>query len=680
MVSLDNLLHPWIAPDEGAIAPVKERGPRGFFNEGVPAMEGYEPPTRYTSFLGTREIGLDVESYDPDLTTKGPGARRKEGFLTGLGIGPRSNVIYYPVRHRARNIDFADKLWDQVRSEASEYDGEVIGANLQYDLDWLGARHGIVFHRARIRDVQIAEPLLDENKLSYKLDVLAKQYLEEGKYSGDLAAIYGAKYIENMHKVDAGHAARYCVRDIELSMDIYAIQKQLLEQDKLWDLFEIESRLIPLLLRMRNNGVRVDVGRTEIALAELDTQKRECAAKIEHLAGMPVDIWSSDSIAHAFKALDVPFPFTAAGKPSFTKEWLKACNAPIAQLINEQRGFDKIGGTFLQSYILDSNIDGRIFCQFNQLKSDEGGTVSGRFSSSYPNLQNIPARHPTLGPLCRSLFIPEDDHLWGCTDWSQIEFRFLVHYAVSTFFDPLKHDEDAIKSAYDAAEAYRNDASTDFHKIAAAISGVDRKAAKNINFGVVYGMGVPKMAASLGKSIEEAEPVLNEFHQRMPFLRKLYDLTSKAAEHRGYIRTILGRRRRFDVMEAVAFKGRTPSKFWGKEDECERWLKEKEAEGFSINTRLRRAFTHKALNALLQGSAADLMKKSMVNMWDAGIFEVILPHLTVHDELDVSVPRTQEGTDAFEELKHIMATAIPLKVPVFASADTGSDWNDAKGD
>lgn len=682
MVHTNILFEQWEPPTDGMMPLNEPRPGRVSFNENVPVKEGYEPPAKYTSILGTTQLGLDLETFDPDLRTKGPGAHRPDGYIVGVGIGPRQNVLYYPLRHRHenRNIQFKDKFFDMLRPEAAEYTGEIVGANLQYDLDWLSRRHDVIFHRARLRDVQLAEPLLDENKLSYKLNKLAIQYLGEGKATGTLESLYGNDYISHMHKVDAGHASDYCIKDIELAMDVYMKQVPLLEAQGLWNLFEYESRLTPLLLKMRKNGVPVDVKRVEIALDELSKEKERVAKRIESIAGSPIDVWSSDSIAFAFKRLEIGYPTTATGKPSFTKDWLKAHPSEIANLITEKRDYEKIGGTFLQSYILDEHVNGRVFCQFNQLRSDDGGTVSGRFSSSYPNLQNIPTRHPILGPLCRSVFIPEEDHDWGCTDWSQIEFRFLVHYAVKAFHDPARHNHAAIESALRAANAYRTDPSTDFHKTASAITEVPRKDAKSINFGVVYGMGIPKMAASLGKSIEEATPILNKFHADMPFLKKIYDLASRTAERKGFITTIMNRRRRFDVFEATVYKNNKAIKEYGSEEHLRQWLEQmRETEGLHGKAP-RRAFTHKALNALLQGSAADLMKKCMVDLLDAGIFEVVIPHLTVHDELDNSVPRTKEGADAFKELVHMMSTSMALEVPVFASAKLGKNWNDAKGE
>jgi DNA polymerase I-like protein with 3'-5' exonuclease and polymerase domains len=351
-------------------------------------------------------------------------------------------------------------------------------------------------------------------------------------------------------------------------------------------------------------------------------------------------------------------------KPSFRKEWLASCDHEVAKLINQARENDKIAGTFIDSYIRKGHVNGRIHCMFNQLKSDDSGTVSGRFSSSNPNLQNIPARHPILGPLMRSMFIPEEGMLWGSLDWSQIEYRLLVHYA-------------SITKGIDASEAvrmYRTDPKTDFHTMAAEITGVPRKQAKNINFGVVYGMGVAKLAADLGLSVEDAQEIMGQFQENAPFMRGMLDRCSNAAADRGFIKTILGRKRRFETWEV---KWRSGDGTMNTE-----YVDTKDLDTFvaahNVRVTPRRAFTHKALNALLQGSAADLMKQAMVQMWDAGLFSVLVPHLTVHDEFNSSVPNTAEGRQAFDEMRHIMETTLKLDIPILADGSLGRNWDEAK--
>jgi DNA polymerase I-like protein with 3'-5' exonuclease and polymerase domains len=624
----------------------------------------YRPP-EYRSIKGLDRIGLDIEGHDPDLKTLGPGAHRENGLVAGVALAyAPGDASYYPVAHEFEDVNLdPDAFWGQLREDAAVFDGEMVGANLQYDLDWLRTRHGIFFPKARFRDVQVAEPLLDENRMTYKLDALAKDYLNVTKTNEELIHLYGPSYIEQMHRVHPAHCAPYAQDDTLLAWRIMDKQLPRLEDENLVDLFHLEAALTPLLLEMRVRGVRVNVDRAAEAHAKLLEEQEAIQKRISEMSQAHVDIWSADSIAIAFDNLGLEYERTATGRPSFRKDWLNACNAEVAKLIVQARANDKIAGTFIKSYILESHVNGRLHCMFNQLKSDENGTVSGRFSSSSPNLQNIPARDPVLGPLMRSMFIPEEGMLWGSLDWSQIEYRLLVHYA-------------AITKGIDASEAvrrYREDKTTDFHSMASEITGVPRKQAKNINFGVVYGMGVRKLAVDLGVTIEEAQAIMGQFQENAPFMREMLDRCSARASGKGSIKTILGRKRRFNAFEVRhVVKGQ----------EITEYVDEGELDAFcsgkSLRGRPRRAFTHKALNALLQGSAADLMKKAMVDMWNAGIFNVLVPHLTVHDEFNSSVPDTKEGREAFEEMRHIMETAIKLEIPVLADGALGSNWDEAK--
>lgn len=640
------------------------RGKRVEFDGNAKPKPGYRPPDDFRPFKHLARIGLDLETKDPNIKTKGGGARRRSiergSRIVGAAIAYAvDDATYYPTAHSNsdRCVADPDKFYAQLREEAQHFEGEIVGANLQYDLDWLDAEQGIQFPKAKFRDVQVAEPLLDENRPSFKLDLLCRDYLGEGKYTETLKEVYGSDYISNMDVVDPGWAAEYAERDTTAPWEILDLQLPALANQGLTSLYEMESDLTPLLLQMRRVGVKVDLNACERAFEMTKAEARNAAQRIKDRVGFTVDVWSSDSIAKAFDKEGVPYPKTAQGRPSFRKDWLNACPFPVAQMIVEQRTFEKIGGTFLRNYILEGAVDGRIHAMFNQLKGEGGGTVSGRFSSSGPNLQNIPARHPILGPLCRSIFIPEEDHEWGSADWSQIEYRFLVHYA-------------AITPGIDADMAVKmfQDREADFHEIAAEIAGVPRKIAKNINFGVVYGMGVDAMAYNLGVSRDEAEQILNEFHTRFPFLKAIYNTASNQATKNGLIKTVLGRRRRFDKWELGG------KLFSSREAALEA---QREANG-RLRGYPRVAQTHKALNALLQGSAADLMKKAMVQMHKDGIFDVLVPHLTVHDEMNVSVPRTAAGKEAFAEMVNIMETTIPLKVPVIAAANLGANWDQAK--
>lgn len=624
----------------------------------------YVPP-EYRSIVGLPRIGLDIEGLDPQLKELGPGAHRKDGKVVGVAIAySNRDASYYPTAHETGvNVEDPDKFYERLAAEAATFEGEIVGANLQYDLDWLRARHGIIFPKAKFRDVQIAEPLLDENRMTYKLQALAKDYLNKTKTDEDLRRMYGGGYIENMHLVHPAHAAIYGAGDVTLPWEIMDKQQVALEADGLTELFHMESALTPLLLEMRYRGVRVDIPKADESYAALKAEQAEIEKRVNEMGQAHVDIWSADSIAIAFENLGLPYNKTATGKPSFTKDFFKTVDSEIGKLIAQARENDKIAGTFIKSYILDGHVDGRLHCMFNQLKSDDSGTVSGRFSSSNPNLQNIPARHPVLGPLMRSMFIPEQGMLWGSLDWSQIEYRLLVHYA-------------SITKGIDAENAvrmYKTDAKTDFHTMASEITGVPRKQAKNVNFGVVYGMGVPKLANDLGVSIDEAKAIMAQFQDNAPFMKGMLDRCSNAAAGRGFIRTIMGRKRRFDTWEVKTSTPNGVDTSYVDTADLDAFCAENNVRG-----RPRRAFTHKALNALLQGSAADLMKKAMVEMWDAGLFDTLIPHLTVHDEFNSSVPDTKEGHEAFQEMRHIMETTLELDIPILADGTMGATWDEAK--
>lgn len=628
------------------------------------APTDYKLP-EYKSILGHKRIALDIETYDPNLEGKGPGVYRKDGFILGIAIGySDGDLRYYPLRHNSGPNFDPSRLLPILKEEAAKFDGILVNAHLQYDLDWLSSE-GIEFKNCKFFDVQYAEPLLNENRPSYRLDILGQHYLGIGKFTSTLEQEYGSDFIKHLREIHPYFVGEYACGDVLLPLGIMDHQIPLLKAEGLSDLCDLEHGLLPLLLQMRRCGVRVDEDAAKQAFQACENQAAEIGQQIKDLAGFEVDIFSADSISRAFDKLNISYPNTKTGKPSFQKPWLKSHPSAIAKLITGLRDVDKTSGTFIRNYILNGHINGRIHCLFHPLRSEGGGTISGRFSSSNPNMQNLPARHPMLGPLCRSIFIPEEGQEWGRVDWSQIEYRFLVHYAVAA----------RCRGAQDAADQYWQDKDMDFHQKAAEIAYPGRtitkelrETAKSINFGVVYGLGVKGLADNLGVTLEESKPILAEFHGRLPWLKDIYNMAMNQASSKGYIKTILGRRQRFDLWE---------TKEWDKERSY--ITKERYESMPQIERRgYRRARAHKALNALLQGSAADLMKKSMVIAYNEGIFKILTPHITVHDELGVSVPKTKEGSEAFDRLVHIMENAMKLNVPILASAKLAKNWAECK--
>lgn len=624
----------------------------------------------FFEFKHAKRIALDIETWDPELKAKGPGGiRQHEGLskVVGVAVATPERSAYFPMNLEGFECFDQAQVIGWLKDQLRDFHGEIIGANLLYDFDFL-ATLGVRTPHASFRDVQWAAPLLDENADSYSLNTLLKRYLKLEKRTHNIKERYGSDYINNMHKVHPGDAAVYALGDVEPLFDLLdALEKGLAAED-LSNVYDVECRLFPLLLRMRMRGTRI--ARQKAEEVNVETQQRideilkwfkdECGWSMAQ--SMP-----SGDLGMLLEKSGVAVPRTKSGGYSVTRGFLEHVEHPIAKNALEVRKLEKFRGTFVQSYILEHAIGDTLHTQFHPLRSDEYGTVTGRFSSSNPNLQNIPARDDILGPLCRSMFIPRDEHVWWSRDYSQIEYRFLVHYAL----------EENCNGAEVAGNAYKNNAKTDFHEVAAEITGVPRKQAKNINFGVVYGMGVTTMANNLGVDAEKAKAVLKQFHMRMPFIKQLMTKTQNEADHYGYIRTILGRKRRFDVFEQ--YGTRMKPKAERKNDETVRVRSEEEARALWKND-YQRAFLHKALNAKLQGSAADLIKKAMGDAEAAGLFDDTGLHctLTVHDELDGESDRSPRAQEALKELDHIMSSCLKLNVPIFADGSEGKNWQEAK--
>lgn len=617
---------------------------------------------QFPSLEGQGAIAIDLETCDPELKSRGSGAHRGS-YIAGIAVGTEAGFRkYYPIAHEndPDNLDKGAVLgW---LKEQLKWPVPKIGANLLYDLGFLSEVN--IKPAGPFYDIQVAEPLLDENRFVYNLDSLGKDYLGEGKKDEALEDFIKKNISKKdpksfIYRAPSRIAGPYAIGDVDLPLRIFAKQKIKLEQENLWDLFILESKLIPMLLAMRQRGIRVDLAAAESMLGRMTTQQSEIEAEIKRQSGIEPQIWAADNLSKIFDYLNIKYPLTAkTKKPSFTAAWLEIQEHPIAKMIIEARRLDKMRGTFLQGCILDGHYNGRIHCQFNQLKSDDGGAVSGRFSSSKPNLQFIPVRTDE-GKLMRAMFLADEGQLFWKEDYNQIEYRLIAHDAAASKFP----------GAQSVVDEYTNNPLADFHQIVAKMvfgegaSKQDRTKAKTINFGLAYGEGVDKLSHQLNMTKAEAETLLEEYHRRAPFIRPLSKGCMSLAAKEGVITTILGRKRRFNS--------------WS--------IRKRQPDGSVKNVILRqrvagaqRAFTHKALNARTQGSAADIMKKAMVDTWESGVCDVLgAPQLTVHDELCGSAPDTKVGREAVEELRQVMQNTIKLLVPLKVDGGVGPNWRDA---
>jgi DNA polymerase I-like protein with 3'-5' exonuclease and polymerase domains len=645
---------------------------RGEYARVIPPVpdNGWVAPKEFPRLTDAPVLAIDCETRDTGLITMGPGFRRtgEDGAeIVGLAVGtPEGGRWYFPMRHTIapeQNMDPGAVLaW--ARDNICTPGQTKVGANLAYDVDALWSE-GVPVTGPFV-DVQYAEALLDENRRSYALDKLGLSYLGEGKTSTELrdwcVRAYGDEvYRANIWRAPPCLVGPYAEGDVDLPLRIYEHQKLLLEQQSLTQLFSLECSLLPQLVRMRQRGVKVDIAYAKILDDELSSSIDLAQARLDGVAGKPINVNSRDDLQRLFDKAGVEYPMTkpesgAPGVPSFAKEFLSHCSHPVAELITEIRKLTKYRDTFVRGYVLNLNVMGRLHALFHPLKGDENGTVSGRFSSSLPNLQNIPVRDPVWGPRLRALFIPEDGEVWGRHDWSQIEYRFLAHYARGP-------------SGVMVRQRYNDDPTTDFHDMTQELIRVetgttlDRKPVKNINFGLCYGMGKKKLTNDLGLDDEAGERLFEAYHTGVPFVKATYEAAQNQAATQGYIFTVLGRRARFPLWEPVYGNGKA--------------LPEDQA--VTEYGRIRRAFTHKTLNRLLQGSAADLMKTAMAAIDEAGIEDTLGPMLlTCHDETGHSVPQTAAAREALDEVKHIMETCMVLRVPVIAEQSTGLNWGQCK--
>ena len=614
------------------------------------------PPIELPDLTGAGKIAIDVETRDPNLKKNGPGWATGDGEVVGYAVAVDGWSGYIPIRHLGGgNLD--EKQVNKWLRKVFECPADKIMHNAQYDLGWI-KRMGFTVN-GRIIDTMLVASLLDENRFSYSLNALAYEHL--GKTKSEKALVQAAREFgvdpkAEMWKMPAMYVGPYAEVDAVLTLELWNYFSTMLGKEDLWSIANIELDLLPCLVDMTMRGVRIDVNRVERTRDMLLKREKEVMKEVKRITGTDVEIWAAQSLSKAFDKLDISYPKTEKGAPSFTKQFLNENPHPVAKLVVEARNLNKTSGTFINTIIKHCRSDGRIHSHINQIRSDDGGTVSGSISMSNPNLQQIPARDPELGPMIRSLFLPEEGDQWAAIDYSQQEPRILVHYAHvygKTRGIPLE-------GAADFVEAYNTDPSTDFHTMVAEMTNIPRKQAKTINLGLMYGMGVNKMAESLDIPVEEAKKLVKQYHDRVPFVKGLMTgvmnrLNEKSSA--GAIRSLGGRKCRFEMWEPDTFA-------------MNKAMSYKDAvDAYGPTTRLKRAYTYKALNRLIQASAADMTKKAMVALYKMGK----LPLIQIHDEIAMSV----KDVDEAQEIARIMENVLPLEVPSKCDIEMGPSWGES---
>lgn len=658
----------------------------------VPAT-GWKPPSEFPDLRDAVLISFDTETKDPNLIDHGPGWARKQGHIVGVSLAALARngetwCGYFPIRHevyRHQNCNAANVLaWTKDMLETPV---PKTGANLMYDVGWLAEEQISV--QGPLYDVQYAEALLDEQGKT-NLEFLGRKYLREGKSSAGLydwcARAYGgnptSKQRANIYRTPPEMVGHYGESDAILPLRILPLQWAELASQDLLDLYVMECKLTRLLIKMRQTGVRVDTSYAQELYEELGGNIRQLQARFAASYGKPANHNSSAQLGPVFEAQGIKVPRTEAGQYSIQKVWLESLKdeAPIAADVLQLREYDKLQSTFVRGYILEGNVSGRLHCSFNPLRTDKGGgqdgsqgAKTGRFSSSDPNLQNIPARSK-VGKRVRKAFVPDYGHAgWVKFDYSQIEYRMLAHFAVDS----------GDGSAAALRDHYNNDPSADYHDVVYyrvcpymgwdpsddALRKDKRRPIKNTNFGLLYGQGQGKLARTMNLSAKEAADFFQAYHDGAPYVKPTMEMCSREVHSRGYVTTILGRRTRFNLWQP----------------DQGRYSREELPEPVDYDTaiakwgsNIKRAYDYRAVNYKFQGSAADMMKKAMVDLDESGVFDYVgVPKLTVHDELDFSLADGRKQTrEALRYIKHRMENALQLRVPVVTDPDFGRSWGE----
>jgi DNA polymerase I-like protein with 3'-5' exonuclease and polymerase domains len=410
---------------------------------------------------------------------------------------------------------------------------------------------------------------------------------------------------------------------------------------------------------MRKRGVRVDEDRA----VQLRNAWRGGVANeiklIKEKTGCAVDIWSAESLGKALRHENVPLQFTEkTHKISITGDYLKYTDHWLAKAILRARELDKLAETFIDSAVLGHVHKGRIYTELHPLRKNDNeeaglkGTVTGRYSSANPNLQQVPTRTEE-GNQLRTIFIPEEGEQWCSLDYSQQEPRLLLHWASTRTLNgkPLTGVAEAVKK-------YRDDPKMSYHRMVAEQTGLPYKSAKIMNLAIMYGRGAASTAQELKCTVDEAKQFIAQYHAKLPFVKELDAVLNGDVMKNACIITLLGRKSRFVLFEPADWgmaKGCTAVPYW-------------KAKKLWPGQKLRLAGLHKKVNRAIQGSAADQTKKAMSDIYKAGLGKYVL--WPIHDELAASVP--DKGTAA--KLRDYMRDSIPLKVPVLVTAKMGPNW------
>ena len=629
----------------------------------VPA---WSPPITWTatpvdqlpSWAEARRVCVDVECRDEQLTELGPGPRRG-GYVCGIAFAIEDGPAYYlPIRHEGGGNLPESAVWAYLRAQAAAFTGEVVFNSAPYDLDYLW-QNGVYFARARYhRDVQVAEPLLDELQKTYGLDAIAARRGLPGKDEDELrqhARAWGLDPKRGMWRLHAGAVGRYAEQDVRLPLQVLRRQEREIDDQDLRGVYDLESKVTLALMRMTRRGLRVDLD--ELDRVEVWAKQRlaDCVDQIHRLTG--VRIGSLSNARELYPALKqrgllVPTPIhggTGKATPSITKLWLQQQDDEVAKIIIVGREFVKLLGTYVNGW-RKHLVGDRIYASFKQLYAasddddDSGDGVRGaRIAAKHPNVHASMKRSREIKKRWRKVIVADRGMRLYRADISKQEPRLTIHYAELC----------RLPGAREAGDAFRANPKLDPYTQMLRLIGWDDDRyddIKPIYLGKCYGMGGGKLAKSLKLPTvlkhspqfgdyegagPEAQKLIDQFDRGVPYVKALARLCAKRVVAQKYLTVLGGRRIHCKIDE----DGNV-------EDE------------------------HKQLNELVQNSAAHQTKTALVAL-DEADYPL---QLTVHDEFDYSGDDDRKGF----EMGEIVLSCLKLSVPSVVDMEVGESYGDMR--
>jgi Mesyanzhinovviridae DNA polymerase len=627
-------------------------------------------PVDLPDLTGGELVALDLETRDVSLSEgHGPGWAHKAGYICGVSAswmdGSEIRSIYAPVRHPdSKCLDpIRVKNWVKAIFAGAR---RIVFHNAPYDLGWLRVEWDLEPPVAP-DDTTAMAVMIDETTLHFDLDYLCHLRGLPGKDEGllrEAASAYGwekGDVKKNLWQLPARFVGNYAEADTRSTLLLAQSLEPQMHKEGVWNAYHTERSLIPLCLEMRRRGIRIDEDAADQAVKALEAKRDTALKELEDITGerriTMETIRTVKWLETHHDLAKIKYPRTPkTNRGSFrsgkTGGWMRDHHHPLPRTIAVADKYDEAANKFIRGFIMDYAHRGRIHASINQFRSDEGGTRSHRFSYSDPALQQMPERDPELGPLIRGLFLPEEGTVWGAHDYSQQEYRMIVHCAA--LLNCTKVEE--------AVRAYHDNPKTDFHQLVVEMTGLDRKRAKDTNFAKAFGAGVPKFASMIGRPEEEAREIYDQYDKLLPFVSEAARMCTKAASNRGYIKLIDGARCHFP------FYLPADSKDFTKEfTNPQRLDKARELWG---NIRLKRTWVHKAFNRFVQGSSARQTKLAMLQCWREGL----VPMLQMHDDLNFSHAKEAEALRVAE----IMRSAVKLLVPAGVDSEFGPNWGMAR--